>query len=445
MFKNKIKIAVIALFVALPIMLSLAPAELCAMHYLENAGSPSSITKPSWSFSKSRISTFVGCSFDKSKFFVCNHPFLTFGALWLVSLGVVVYYSGLFSGSGDKKAKKEQVSSCKKGEDVKNQWKIKLAILYSLQAVTAFGSNVFGDLSRVFYKMTEPAEKKVEQKKQEVPEKKPEQISKQVEVLTEKQIEKKIVEKEVKQTPDEKAQADLKQLIENYKFEEEPKLLKKQELPTFEDDIDTQDKYISYILFNLNKLKGKDAELRLFINKPGWSSLSSRGVTHYPLPAEGGTGSYMSLFASMLLYHYFDALNLLLSTGAVDFTSAYGEVRDTRTAKPTEIKNSFLGALLVLHNDYKLRDNNENIQEEYKRTRYEVQKNIIPVFASHGATSFENGDEFWEKKVILPKVVPSPNKLYFSSDGTKVITASEFVEQLKNKLGVSKEPVKLAS
>ncbi|HBY05844.1 MAG: hypothetical protein UV38_C0003G0226 [candidate division TM6 bacterium GW2011_GWE2_42_60] len=130
------------------------------MHYLEvvNSRSPS-VAKQSQSF-RSRFSTLVGRSFDKSKFFVRRHQTaLALGALGLVSLGVVGYYSGLFSGSGDKteKTKKEQVSFYKKGEDVTNQWKIKLAILYSLQTVTAFGSNVFTELARVFYKMTEPA------------------------------------------------------------------------------------------------------------------------------------------------------------------------------------------------------------------------------------------------------------------------------------------------
>jgi len=90
MFKNKIKTAAIGMFVALPIMLSLAPAELCAMNYLETVSSRSSfVARPSWSFSKSSLTNLVGRSFNKSNLFVHKHPFLTIGAFSLVSLGLV--------------------------------------------------------------------------------------------------------------------------------------------------------------------------------------------------------------------------------------------------------------------------------------------------------------------------------------------------------------------
>ncbi|HBY05846.1 MAG: hypothetical protein UV38_C0003G0228 [candidate division TM6 bacterium GW2011_GWE2_42_60] len=427
MFKNNIKIVVISLFVAL----SLVPTELHSIHYLEVVNSRfSSVAKQSQAL-RSRFSnlvgrSLVGRSFDKSKSFVyklvCEHPILTHSAVGLTVFLVTGYYSGLFSGSGDKteNTKKTQVPFYKKGVVMTKQWINKIAVLCSFSPFFDIKpSDEMKNLAEAFDTMVN---------KEEITEKKQKQN-----VVEEKKIVEKIEEKKVEQTPDEKAKADLDQLIETCAPKEEL-------VPTrnpscgFEDKVDAQDNYISYILFNLKKFKGKDAELKSFVNTPDWSSLSTRCDPHYPIPQKGGAGASMSFFSSMLLYHYFDALNLLLSTGAVDFTSTYGEVRNTKTNAAAELKNSFLGALLVIHKGSgKFTLDNESIEKEYARTEEDVQKNITIVLGSHGAKSFGDGDELWEKKIILSTVIPSPNKLYFSSDGTKVITESEFVKQLEDR------------
>ncbi|KKS68371.1 MAG: hypothetical protein UV38_C0002G0240 [candidate division TM6 bacterium GW2011_GWE2_42_60] len=142
MFKNNIKRAVIRLFVAL----SLAPAELRPMHYIETVNLRSSSAARQSQALWSRFSTLVRRSFDESKFFVNKYPVLTFGTLGvlgLASLGVVGYYSGLFSGSGDKtvETKKEQVPFYKKVTDVAKLWINKMAILCSLSTIFTIKSN----------------------------------------------------------------------------------------------------------------------------------------------------------------------------------------------------------------------------------------------------------------------------------------------------------------
>ncbi|HBY05845.1 MAG: hypothetical protein UV38_C0003G0227 [candidate division TM6 bacterium GW2011_GWE2_42_60] len=428
MFKNNIKIAVIGLFVAL----SLVPAELCSMNYLEvvNSRSPS-VAKQSQAL-RSRFSTFVGRSFDKSKFFVREHPILTLGALGLVSLGVVGYYSGLFSGSGDKteKTKKAQVPVCKKGEDVTNQWKIKLAILYSLQTVTAFGSNVFTELARVFYKMTESVEKKAEK------------------IVEEKIVEEKIEEKKVEKTPDEKAKADLKQLIATYAPKEEPKLkVHKKSLAAYKTSTlrpgyewsarDSEEDYIKYILFNLKEYESDKEQLKLFVNQIMWADDMSREENWHPFPTDvkeyGQAGSF-SLFTTLFLYGYLDALNLLLSTDQLDFKATYGPL-DSRCecCNPGTETVSSLGYHLFLNGSNRRHPENKGVDE----------KAIINVLWSHGATplfmaskKFKDTAEKWHNWSLDPKSfkLPKGKNLYFSSDGTKVITASEFVKQLKKRL-----------